>query len=199
MSCIGFGHRLSDRPLRGVITIRVNQSLRRETSRRRPLLVRPARCWLFPVLVVCVATSSPQSVDAQARGTDPQVASAVRTIGGGSEVRGIMADRPASSGGFAVLGMAGLGQSQNDERVIPIPLYDFPQASGGGSAWKKGLVIGAVAGVALGILVHAAIDSIPCDSCAGTGTSAAEGTRLELAVVFGLAGAGLGAFLGSRR
>ena len=130
----------------------------------------------------------------------------IRTISGGSAVRGIMAERRALSGGFAVLGMAGtnirmadVDESQNDQSATPISPYDFPQAAGGGSAWKKGLVIGAVAGVALGILVHAAFDSVPCDSCVGTGTSAAEGTRLEFALVFGLAGGGLGAFLGSRR
>ena len=123
----------------------------------------------------------------------------IRTISGGSAVRGIMAERRALSGGFAVLGMADVDKSQNDQSATPISPYDFPQAAGGGSAWKKGLVIGAVAGVALGILVHAAFDSVPCDSCVGTGTSAAEGTRLEFALVFGLAGGGLGAFLGSRR
>ena len=166
---------------------------------RRPLRVRPARCWLFPVLVLCASTDSPQSLGAQARDTHPQVVSAIRTMSSGSAARGIMAVRPALSGGFAVLGMAGIDQSQNDESATPIPPYDFTQEARSGSAWKKGLVIGAAAGVALGILVHAAFDSVPCDSCIGTGRSGAEGTRLEFAFVFGLAGGGLGAFLGSRR
>ena len=166
---------------------------------RRPSRVRSTRCWLFPVLVLCASTVSPQSLGAQACGTHPQVSSAIRTISGGSAVRGIMAGRPALSGGFAVLGMAGIDESQDDESATPIPPYDFAQAARRGSAWKKGLVIGAAAGVALGILVHAAFDSIPCDSCIGTGRSGAEGTRLEFALIFGLAGGGLGAFLGSRR
>ena len=166
---------------------------------RRPSRVHSTRCWLFPVLVLCASTVSPQSLGAQACGTHPQVSSAIRTISGGSAVRGVMADRPALSGGFAVLGMAGVDESQDDESATPIPPYDFTQAARRGSAWKKGLVIGAAAGVALGILVHAAFDSIPCDSCIGTGRSGAEGTRLEFALIFGLAGGGLGAFLGSRR
>ena len=166
---------------------------------RRPLRVRPARCWLFPVLVLCASTGSPQSLGAQACGTHPQAASAIRAITSGSSVRGIMAVRPALPGGFAVLGMAGIDQSQDDESATPIPPYDFTQEARRGSAWKKGLVIGAAAGVALGILVHAAFDSIPCDSCIGTGRSGAEGARLEFALVFGFVGGGLGAFLGSRR
>ena len=117
--------------------------------------------------VLCASTGSPQSLGAQARGTHPQLASAIRTIGSGSAIRGIMADRPAMSGGFAVLGMAGIDQNRNDESATPIPPYDFPQAARRGSAWKKGLVIGAVAGVALGILVHAAIDSLPIAAVAG--------------------------------
>ena len=166
---------------------------------RRPLRVRPARCWLFPVLVLCASTGSPQSLGAQVGASHPQVASAIRTISGGSAARGIKAVRPALSGRLAGLGMAGIEQSQSDESAISILHYDFTQEAREESAWKKGLVIGAAAGVALGILAHAAFDSVPCDSCIGTGRSAAESTRLEFALIFGLAGGGLGAFLGSRR
>ncbi len=166
---------------------------------RRPLRVRPARCWLFPVLVLCASTGGPQSLGAQVGATHPQVASAIRTISGGSAARGIMVVRSAFYGRFAVLGVAGIDQSQRDESAASILPYDFTQEAREGSAWKKGLLIGAAAGVALGILVHAALDSVPCDSCIGTGRSAAEGTRLEFALIFGLAGGGLGAFLGSRR
>ena len=150
---------------------------------QRSLWVRPAGFWVFSVLVLCAPTGSPQSLGAQALGAQPQVESAIRMIGGG------WADR----------GVAGIDPNQGDERATPIRLYDVIQEAQEGSAWKKGLVIGAAAGVALGILVHAAFDSVPCDSCVGTGTSAAEGTRLEFAVLFGLAGGGLGAFLGSKR
>ena len=166
---------------------------------QRSLWVRPAGFWVFPVLVLCAPTGSPQSLGAQALGAQPQVESAIRMISSGWADRGIMVDGPALSGGLAVLGVAGIDPNQGDERATPIRLYDVIQEAQEGSAWKKGLVIGAAAGVALGILVHAAFDSVPCDSCVGTGTSAAEGTRLEFAVLFGLAGGGLGAFLGSKR
>ena len=150
--------------------------------------------WVFPVLVLCASIGSPQYLGAQALGAQPPVASATRMISSGWADRGIIIHGPVLSGGLEVLGVAGI-----DERASRIPPYNVIQDTQEGSAWKKGLVMGAAAGVALGILVHAAFDSVPCDSCVGTGTSAAEGTRLEFAVVFGLVGGGLGAFLGSRR
>ncbi len=39
--------------------------------------------------VLCASTGSPQSLGAQARGTHPQLASAIRTIGGGSVLAGL--------------------------------------------------------------------------------------------------------------
>jgi len=62
------------------------------------------------------------------------------------------------------------------------------------SGWRRGLVIGGLVGVAVGVILHSAIDNVPCDTCMD-GRGAAEGTRLEFAVLFGLVGAGVGALL----
>jgi len=82
----------------------------------------------------------------------------------------------------------------------PTPTVLFGEIQEGsqeGSGWKKGLLIGGGIGLALGLIAHALIDSLPCDSCSGTGThSFGGGARLEFAVGFGLLGASLGALIG---
>ena len=65
-----------------------------------------------------------------------------------------------------------------------------------GSSWTRGLLVGGLVGVALGLAVHTVLDAVPCDSCSGTGSdSSASGARLEVAIGFGLVGAGLGALI----
>jgi hypothetical protein len=74
---------------------------------------------------------------------------------------------------------------------------EIQEGSQEGSGWKKGLLIGGGVGLAFGLLAHALVDAMPCDSCSGTGSnSSAEGARLEFAVGFGLLGAALGALIG---
>ena len=73
---------------------------------------------------------------------------------------------------------------------LPTSLQQDEQRSG----WLRGLLVGGLIGIAAGIGVHAVVDSMPCDSCS-EGRSAAEGTRLEFALLFGAAGAGLGALI----
>ena len=75
----------------------------------------------------------------------------------------------------------------------PLPSPSSQQAEQR-SGWLRGLLVGGLIGIAAGIGVHAVVDSTPCDSCA-EGRSAAEGTRLEFALLFGAAGAGLGALI----
>lgn len=72
-----------------------------------------------------------------------------------------------------------------------VPLQEADTSSG----WRKGALIGGLAGAAVGLLAHALVDRVPCDSCA-EGGSAAEGARLEFVALFAIAGSAVGALLG---
>jgi hypothetical protein len=85
--------------------------------------------------------------------------------------------------------LAGHSEIRMNAQLIE-PVQEADQRSG----WRRGLVIGGLVGVAVGVLLHSAIDNVPCDTCMD-GRGAAEGTRLEFAVLFGLVGAGVGALL----
>lgn len=85
------------------------------------------------------------------------------------------------------------GLSSLPAPVVP-PGSWLLQEADQGSAWTKGLLVGGLIGVATGVLAHALVDGLPCDTCSDGG-SAAEGARLEFALLFGVAGAGIGALI----
>ena len=156
---------------------------------RRPFGAIPAWRILAPLLL-CVVPTLPSPVLAQEleAGRGPSIGDARRL---GSAFQGISSS-PSALGRPAHTLLPGTTAARDPNVHLAVALREVEEPSG----WRRGLVIGGLVGVGVGLAVHAVIDAMPCDSCSGTGSeSAAEGTRLEFALGFGLLGGALGALI----
>ena len=49
-------------------------------------------------------------------------------------------------------------------------LRGVQEATGGDGDWRRGFLIGGLIGAGVGLVLHAVVDSFPCDTCSGTGS-----------------------------